>query len=144
MRRSFELVVPHAPEKMFALVADLDAYPRFVPNCLAMTVRPDAGGAQLARMTVSFGPMTRAYTSRVLADPEAGTIAAQAVDGPFSHLDSLWRFEPEGQGTRVRFEIDFSISNPLLAAVAEPAFSAKQDEIVRAFVDEAGRRYGAA
>ncbi len=30
----------------------------------------------------------------------------------------------------------------MIAAVAEPAFAAKQDEIMDAFVDEAARRYG--
>ena len=54
----------------------------------------------------------------------------------------MWSFEPEGEGTRVRFEIDFKISNPLIAAVAEPAFAAKQDEIIDAFADEADRRFG--
>jgi len=109
-------------------------------------VRPDPAAAgrdvRLARMTISFGPITQAYTSRVTLDPVARTIAAKAVDGPFAYLDSLWRFEPEEQGTRVRFEIDFRISNPLIAAVAEPAFAAKQEEIMRAFCDEADKRFG--
>ena len=43
----------------------------------------------------------------------------------------------------MRFDISFHIANPLLAAVAEPAFAAKQDEIMDAFVEEADRRYGA-
>jgi coenzyme Q-binding protein COQ10 len=42
----------------------------------------------------------------------------------------------------VRFDIDFKISNPLVAAVAEPAFAAKQEEIIDAFVAEADRRFG--
>ena len=146
MKRFFERHVPHLPERMFEIVADLSDYPRFVPNCKAMDVRSDpaANGAdvQLAKMTLNFGPITQAYTSRVTTDAEARTIAAKAVDGPFSYLDSLWRFEPEGMGTRVRFEIDFKISNPFVAAVAEPAFAAKQGEIMQAFSDEADRRFG--
>ena len=135
--------MPHLPLRMFDLVSDLEAYPRFVPNCKAMEVRDDAaGGAVLARMTIQFGPLTQAYTSRVVADPQAMTITAKAVDGPFSYLDSKWTFTPEGQGTRVRFDIDFKMSNPLIAAVAEPAFAAKQDEIIDAFADEADRRFG--
>jgi coenzyme Q-binding protein COQ10 len=93
-------------------------------------------------MTLYFGPITQAYTSRVTLDPAAQTIKAKAVDGPFSYLDSVWSFEPEGMGTRVRFEIDFKISNIFIAAVAEPAFAAKQEEIMRAFADEADRRFG--
>lgn len=146
MKRFFERHVPHLPQRMYEIVADLEDYPRFVPNCRAMDLRPDpaAGEAdvKLAKMTLFFGPITQAYTSRVTLDPVARTIRAKAVDGPFSYLDSVWSFEPEGQGTRVRFEIDFKISNMLIAAVAEPAFAAKQEEIMRAFSDEADRRFG--
>lgn len=134
--------VPHSPERMFELVADLESYPRFLPNVTAMQVRTEAG-ARLARMSLKFGPLADSYTSRVTADPVAHTIDAKAVDGPFRHLDSQWRFEPEGQGTCVRFEIDFKFSNRLIAAVAEPAFAAKQGEIMDAFLREAERRYGA-
>ncbi|WDR05794.1 type II toxin-antitoxin system RatA family toxin [Devosia rhodophyticola] len=145
MKRYFELHVPHLPDRMFEIVSDLADYPRFIPNCKAMDVRsdPTAGdNTKLAKMTLSFGPITQAYTSRVVADPDERTIRAKAVDGPFSYLDSEWRFTPEGMGTRVQFEIDFKISNPLVAAVAEPAFAAKQDEIMRAFASEADRRFG--
>ena len=146
MKRFFERHVPHLPQRMFEIVADLADYPSFVPNCKAMDVRPDPAAndadVRLARMTLYFGPITQAYTSRVTADAQALTITAKAVDGPFAYLDSLWQFEPEGMGTRVRFEIDFKISNPFIAAVAEPAFAAKQAEIMQAFIDEADRRYG--
>ena len=144
MKRFFEHHVPHLPQKMYEIVADLDDYPRFVPNCKAMVVRPDSADSntKLATMTLFFGPITQAYTSRVVLDPVAHTIKAKAVDGPFAYLDSVWSFEPEGMGTRVRFEVDFKISNVLIAAVAEPAFAAKQAEIIQAFVDEADRRYG--
>jgi coenzyme Q-binding protein COQ10 len=146
MKRFFERHVPHLPQRMFEIVADLADYPRFIPNVKGMDVRQDpaANGVdiRLARMTLFFGPITQAYTSRVVVDPAALTIKAKAVDGPFAYLDSVWSFESEGMGTRVRFEVDFKISNPLIAAVAEPAFAAKQDEIMQAFADEADSRYG--
>ena len=140
----YERHTPHLPERMFDLVSDLEAYPRFIPNCKAMTVRPDPNdaSASFATMTIKFGPITQSYTSRVTADRNAMTITAVAVDGPFSYLDSKWTFEREGEGTRVKFDIDFKFNNPLIAAVAEPAFAAKQDEIMDAFAAEADRRFG--
>ncbi|MEO6395504.1 MAG: type II toxin-antitoxin system RatA family toxin [Devosia sp.] len=137
--------VPHVPERMFDLVNDLEAYPRFIPNCRQMEVKRDSGAAgdvRYARMTIKAGPFTQSYTSRVEADPKARTIVAKAVDGPFAYLDSKWSFEPEGEGTRIRFDLDFKIANPLIAVAAEPAFAGKQDEIIDAFVDEANRRFG--
>src|SRR3569833_1509757 len=100
------------------------------------------GDVRFAKMTIQFGPLTQSYTSRVEADRADHTIVAKAVDGPFSYLNSKWTFEAEGTGTRIRFDIDFKISNPVIASVAEPAFVAKQDEIMDAFVDEAARRFG--
>jgi coenzyme Q-binding protein COQ10 len=137
--------VRHLPGRMYDLVNDLQAYPRFVPNCSAMQVRVDDasnGSVRFAKMTIKVGPLTQSYTSRVESDPKAMTIEAKAVDGPFAYLDSKWSFEREGEGTRVRFDIDFKISNPLIAVAAEPAFASKQDEIIDAFVDEAERRFG--
>ena len=137
--------MPHLVDRMFDLVNDLESYPRFVPNCKDMQVKRDEGAegdVRFAKMTIQFGPVTQAYTSRVEADRTAHTIIAKAVDGPFAYLDSKWTFEPEGTGTRIRFDIDFKISNPMIATVAESAFAAKQDQIMDAFVDEADRRFG--
>ena len=134
--------VPHLPKKMFDLVNDLEAYPRFLPNCHAMEVRQAADGTRLAKMTIRFGPVTQAYTSKVSADPDTLTIRADSKDGPFAYLYSKWSFTPEGEGTRVRFDVDFKIGNRLIAAVAEPAFEMKQTEIMDAFVTEADRRFG--
>ena len=66
----FERHVPHLADRMFDLVNDLETYPRFVPNVSAMEVRRDdssAGDVRFAKMTVSFGPVNAAYTSRVEA-----------------------------------------------------------------------------
>lgn len=141
----FERHVPHLPDRMFALVNDLERYPQFLPNVSRVDVTRDrgrGGDVRYARMTIKFGPITQAYTSRVESNPDERTITASAVDGPFKYLQSKWTFEPEGEGTRVRFDIDFKISNPLLATAAEPAFAMKQQEIIDAFVAEADRRFG--
>jgi coenzyme Q-binding protein COQ10 len=141
----FERHVPHLVDRMFDLVNDLEDYPKFLPNVKDMQVKRDSGAAgdvRFARMTIQFGPVMQAYTSRVEASRTDHTITAKAIDGPFSYLDSKWTFEPEGAGTRIRFDIGFKISNPLIATVAEAAFAAKQDQIMDAFVDEAERRFG--
>ncbi len=137
--------VPHLADRMFDLVNDLAGYPRFLPNVSDMEIKRDDGArgdVVFARMTIQFGPVKQAYTSKVEANRADRTITAKAVDGPFSYLDSKWTFEPEGEGTRIRFDVDFKISNPLIAAVAEPAFANKQEQIMDAFVEEADRRYG--
>jgi len=138
---NFSHTVEFTPEQMLALVADLRSYPDFVPNCTGMGVRDEDDNTKLALMEVNFGPISQSYTSRVVIDEKLMSVHSEALDGPFSYLDSLWKFIPEGQGTSVQLEIDFEIANPLIAAIAEPAFANKQGEILDAFMDEAKRRY---
>lgn len=145
MKKTFERQVPHSAAQMLALVADVETYPDFIPHCEHMEVRRSFEAPETrfdARMHIRFGPIAQSYTSRIEVDHEACTLRARAVDGPFSHLDSIWRFTETGEGTTIRFDIDFGIANPLLRTVAEPAFAAKQEEIIDAFVAEARRRYG--
>lgn len=138
----FKRSVAQTPEQMLALVADVARYPEFVPNCTDMELNAADADHFDARMHVRFGPLAQTYTSRVSVDREKMTVAAEATDGPFSHLNSLWRFEPDGAGAIISFDIVFKIANPLLAAAAEPAFSAKQAEVVDAFVQRAKQIYG--
>lgn len=145
MQRSFVRIVPNSASQMLDLVADVETYPRFIPHCERMEVRRDPVDPTThfaATMHIRFGPIAQAYTSRIVVDREAMTLEAKAMDGPFSHLDSIWHFVPEGDGSRISFDIDFRIANSLLRSVAEPAFAAKQEEIIDAFVAEAKRRYG--
>jgi coenzyme Q-binding protein COQ10 len=142
---SFERHVRQSSAELMSLVSDVRSYPGFVPNCTAMSVRDKPGAKtpiRLATMTARLGPFTQTYTSEVRTDADAGTISVNAIDGPFSHLNSQWRFTPEGEGTMIRFEIDFAFNNPMIAAVAGPAFAAKQAEIMDAFLSEAARRFG--
>jgi coenzyme Q-binding protein COQ10 len=146
MQLSFERAVPHSAAQMLDLVADVESYPRFIPHCQKMEVVRDSiapNTSFAARMHVKFGPIAQAYTSRIEVKPEAMTLTANAVDGLFSHLNSVWHFVEQDGRTLIRFDIDFRIANPLIRSVAEPAFAAKQEEIMDAFVAEAKRRYGA-
>jgi coenzyme Q-binding protein COQ10 len=140
---AFEREVTHSPVQMFELVCDLAKYPQFVPNCTDMEIRqlPQEGSC-LARMHISFGPISESYESKVVCDPVALTVKATSDDGPFSSLESLWRFTPLGEGTHVDFAVSFKMRNRLLAAIAEPLFAEKQREIVDAFMRRADDLYG--
>ncbi len=143
---NFERKVPYSPKQMLSLVADVESYPDFVPFCSDMEVlQLDSDDANkkacYAIMSIQMGPIAQTYTSEVVIDDQAMTISATALDGPFSHLDSVWSFSKGGRGTIVKFQIDFGFSNRLLGKIAEPIFEQKQEEILDAFMAEAKRRF---
>ena len=91
--------VPFTPQQMFAVVADVESYPEFLPLCEGLTVvgrkeQQAAGHDLTATMSVGYGAITEQFTTHVLLDPAAGLIRVRHRDGPFTHLENEWRFVP--------------------------------------------------
>jgi coenzyme Q-binding protein COQ10 len=111
---------------MYAVVADVEKYPEFLPWCAALRIlskeRVKDRDVLRAEMLVGFGALRERYTSRVVLDPVALTVDVTQTDGPFRQLESHWRFTPESEGCRVDFSIAFEFRNRLLNAVAGNAF----------------------
>lgn len=119
-------IVPYTADVMYAVVADVERYPEFLPWVVALRVQSrDREGAcdiLLAEMAVGYRALRERYTSRVTLDPVARAIDVVAIEGPFRRLENHWRFTPEGTGSRVDFGVVFEFSNRLLQAAAGNAF----------------------
>ena len=119
-------IVPYTADLMYAVVADVERYPEFLPWVVALRVKSkqsDEGrDILLAEMAVGYRALRERYTSRVTLDPAARTIDVVAIEGPFHRLENHWRFTPEGNGTHVDFTVTFEFSSRLLQKAAGGAF----------------------
>ena len=122
-------IVPYTADLMYAVVAEVEKYPQFLPWCLALRVlkREQTNGCEhlLAEMLVGFGGLRERYRSRVALDGAARTVDVTQADGVFRKLETHWRFTPQGPGNqfcRTEFSIAFEFKNPLLDLVAGRAF----------------------
>jgi len=134
-------LVPYTADLMFAVVADVEEYPEFLPwvTALRITAREHVKGRDIlkAHMTVGFKSFRESYTSRVNLDSVGRTIAVVQTDGPFRVLENHWRFTPEGEGCKVDFTIQFEFRNPVLNAVAGVAFGRVLLRTTDAFLNRA-------
>jgi coenzyme Q-binding protein COQ10 len=141
--------VAHSADDMFALIADIERYPEFVPLCqrLIIKARSIEGGRDIlvADMTVAYKIIRETFTTRVTLDRTARTVDAQYLNGPFKHLDSRWSFTPEGQGAcLVRFAIEYEFRSRALAAVMGAVFDTAFRRFADAFEKRADVIYGKA
>ena len=134
-------VVPYSADLMFAIVADVERYPEFVPWTVSLRVlkrEPFGEGEVLtAETVVGFRALRERYKSRVVLDPKTRTVDVTQVDGVFRHLENHWRFTPEGAGCRVDFSISFEFKSKMLTAVAGSAFGLVVTQMTRAFEERA-------
>ena len=126
--------VRHSAENMFALVADVERYPEFVPLCEALTVtsRREKGDKTmlLADMTVGYKAIRETFTSQVMLDPaQSGyqcSISGWSIQVSRQSLE--FRFEAMKGLSRVDFLIDYEFKSKMLGllmgSMFETAFQA--------------------
>lgn len=139
--------VPYAPAEMFALVADIETYPDFLPWCAnaRITSRENKDGMEIvvADLIAAYGMLREKFTSRVELDAKAKIIDVNYVKGPFKYLVNKWEFEalPDG-GTRIHFFIDFEFRNLMLQSLMHAFFDKAFAKMMDAFISRADELYG--
>ena len=136
---------------MFDLVADVEAYPQFVPMCTALRVRKRSqeGDVEvvLAEMEVGYKAIKEVFTSRVTLDRPRFRIAVEYIDGPFSRMDNRWAFMPDDQPDAptcsVEFFIDYQFRSRMLGLLMGGMFDVAFRRFTRAFEMRANVVYGA-
>ncbi|WIV52133.1 type II toxin-antitoxin system RatA family toxin [Marivivens sp. LCG002] len=138
-------VLPYTAEQMYALVGDVASYPKFLPWTAGARIRSvtEHGdhSVMLADLVISFKVFRESFGSRVTLWPEKKQIDTSYIDGPFKHLDSIWRFRDVEGGCEVSFEVDFEFKNKLLQGAAGMFFNEAMQRVVRAFEDRASKLY---
>lgn len=144
-------IVGHSADQMFALVADVERYPEFVPLCQRLSVRgretqSDGTDILIADMSVAYGPVNETFVTRVALDAANRVIRATYLDGPFSHLDNEWRFSDRdtgatGKTSLVDFRIDYEFKSRTLGMLMGTMFDRAFRKFAEAFEARADAIY---
>jgi ribosome-associated toxin RatA of RatAB toxin-antitoxin module len=138
VRRSALIAQP--PQRMFALINDIESYPQFLPWCTSAHVQSRTDREIIATVGVRRGVLNSKFTTRneLTADRR---ICMRLVSGPFKTLDGEWTLTPvdlpQQPGCRVDLLLRFAFANRLTAMVFEPLFEETAASLVDAFVTRA-------
>ena len=138
----------HTAAEMFALVADVEKYPEFLPLCEALTVRSrkerDGRTLLVADMSVGYKAIRETFTTQVFLKPDEKVIDVKYIDGPFKYLTNTWRFEDRDEGrSEVEFFIDYEFKSKILGALMGSMFDRAFRMFSEAFEKRADQIYGA-
>ena len=139
--------VRHAPDRMFALVADVEQYPQFLPLCEGLAIRrrtPAEDGTEVlvADMTVGYKAIVETFTSRVTLDPARLKILVEYIDGPFRQLENRWSFREDPEGCVVEFFIAYEFRSRTLGLLMGAMFEKAFRRFAEAFERRADLVYG--
>src|SRR3954447_10316554 len=114
-------VLPYTPEQLYALVADVERYPEFLPWCVGARIRERSGEVIIADLIIGFSMFRERFTSRVTLSPPH-RIDVAYTEGPFKYLNNHWIFERAPGGCRIDFFVDFEFKSRILQRVIEILF----------------------
>ncbi len=134
-------VLPYTQEQMFALVADVERYPEFLPWCVGARIRERQPDLIVADLIIGFRMFRERFTSRVALDPPR-RIDVTYTEGPFRYLNNHWAFATVPGGCRIDFFVDFEFKSRLLQKVIELLFGEAVRRMVGAFEGRARQLYG--
>lgn len=135
-------ILPYRPDQLYALVAGIEHYPKFLPWCVGARIRERSATVVVADLIIGFKVFRERFTSRVTLNPEGQRIDVEYTEGPFKYLKNHWIFYPHPQGCEIDFYVDFEFRSKLLQKTIELLFNEAVKRMVGAFETRAKQLYG--
>lgn len=128
-------VVDLTPDELFSVAADIEAYPQFLPNCVATRIRRRQGHEWLVDNVFRWGPVPIRFRTRATLDAPHG-IDIKSIDSLLIDLELKWRFLDHADGCEVLFEMSLRQPGPKLG-LFERAMRLHAEATERAFISRA-------
>jgi ribosome-associated toxin RatA of RatAB toxin-antitoxin module len=136
------VLVAHSAEKMYRLVDDVAAYPKFLPWCAGGNTEPVDQNKVLATVSIDFKGLKQSFTTLNTLEPFT-QISLLLQKGPFTSMSGKWQFKAlTADACEVRFELHYTFAAGLLGPLLSPIFDAIVGSLIDAFVARADALYG--
>ena len=135
--------LPFSARQIYDLVADVAAYPEFLPWTQKARLRNVTATGFEADLVLGFQFVRETFTSRVTLSPDEYRVHAQGIGGgPFKVLINDWRITPlTDMSCAVDFRVEFEIRNFALRRLIEPVYAQAQRQVMGAFEGRARALY---
>jgi ribosome-associated toxin RatA of RatAB toxin-antitoxin module len=127
---------------MFALVADIEQYPQFVPWISAAKLLESTPDQVTGKLEMHKAGVRETFTTRNFLKRPTEMLMT-LVDGPFKTFEGRWTFTPLGdKGVKVGLTVRFEFASAMLNMLLSRTFEKNCSELIDAFVDRAREKYG--
>lgn len=127
-------IVPYSQQQLYALVADVERYPEFLPWCREVIIHQQQENKLIAELKIGYKFFQEAYISEVTLIPSSEINVQYANKGPLKYLRNQWQFIPLTDKTcEIKFELDFELKSSFLQKATEGIFTQIVYQMLGAF-----------
>lgn len=138
---SVSRTLPYRCDQLYALAADIEAYPEYLPGWVDARIIQRSDTHLLVRQQLGLRLLRQPFISRAELDPPR-RISVHSEDGPFRDLSIEWRFAAAAAGhCEVSLGFSFALQSTYLAPIAELLFEQTAPRIIARFEQRARQLY---
>lgn len=136
------VLLGYSAEQMFALVDNIEEYPKFLPWCGGTEVRSRDGNKVVASIRINYHGVKQSFSTENVNSPPT-SIKMVLLEGPFKHLHGEWTFKPlRADACKIDFELHYEFSSRMLESLIGPVFNMIANSFVDSFSKRAEVVYG--
>lgn len=136
------VLLGYSAEQMFALVDNIEDYPKFLPWCGGTEVRKRDGNKVVALLAINYHGVKQTFSTENTNEPPT-SMNMSLVEGPFRHLNGTWTFRPlRSDACKVEFNLEYEFSSKVLEQIIGPVFNMIANSFVDSFCKRAEVVYG--
>ena len=137
MRIERSALLVYGAAEIYALVNDIESYPRYLKWCKAAGILESGDDLIVAELTLAGRGLKETLVTHNRLVPNR-SISMTLAQGPFRHLSGRWTFTPLGTGCRVRLALEFEPKHNLFSIFGTKGVLGRvADETLDAFVGRA-------
>lgn len=129
---------PYSQPQLFDLVADVAAYPQFLPFCTKTDIHENSELHMIADMHIGYKSFTGTFQSKVTKE-YPHILHMEQTHGSLKYLHSTWSFQPHTISTlsTIKFTIDFEPSSWLIGKLINPILDEMGNVMIQSFLNRA-------
>ena len=136
------VLLGYSAEQMFALVDNIEDYPKFLPWCGGTEVRQRDGDKVIATLQINYHGVKQTFSTENL-HVRPVSITMTLLEGPFKHLHGTWTFKAlRADACKIDFDLHYEFSSRVLEQVIGPVFNMIANSFVDSFCKRAETVYG--
>lgn len=133
---------PYSQQQLYGLVADVAAYPQFLPFCTKTTIHESSDTHMIADMYIGYKGFTGSFQSHVSMESPT-LLRMKQSHGALKYLDSQWEFiHQTTTSSGVNFSIDFEAKSWVMGKLINPILDEMANVMLQSFLNRAKVIYG--
>ena len=114
--------------KIWPIVADMESYPKFMPNLDSVAVTERGENTSVSKWVSNVDGRVIAWTERDVFMPERHRIEYRQISGDLKKFEGFWQLAETPDGVSIVLTVDFEFGIPMVAALLNPLLKKKVRE----------------